>query len=567
MKLRPIIAMLFCSIIVQNAGSQNAFWMPTNGPGVSSDVRSLAVNSSGVVFAGTWNDGTIWKTTNDGGTWTQCGAIPDPNPVLSISRNSRDHLFASVYGKGMYRSTDNGTTWAKEDSGLTALTVRTSFVDKSNAVWVATESGLFRSSNNGDSWSLIKPGYFYNVYLDSSMAIAMDDGVMLYRSTDQGTSWSSHPITNLGFDGVHPDGSYIASSTTSQIFRSTDFGATWTDLHTGVSWNGDAWSVTFNPRGDIFYARSGAGILVSGDTGKTWIVMNGGLTTTSVLPLLCHPKGYLFVGTAGSGVFRTRYPTDSSATPIFFVQPGSLDFGKVKVGASDTLSVQIVNMGSHDSLRLGPIALTNGNFVFRMDAPVVPRYGYRTARVIYMPVAAGPDTGTVRISTNDPRTPVFSMPVSGQGYGLTHAPAIVRISLIPYDYTQARILWLRSTDDSAGAPDRATQYSIWRRVNGSGAPGQTARPNSVAPIPLAASGVVWDFIATVPAIGLDEYASVVPIPYTYSSPVPWYVFIVAAQTKSMQVYLSMPDSIQDPLGVTATGGKGNDQIPAGLVLK
>jgi hypothetical protein len=29
----------------------------------------------------------------------------------------------------------------------------------------------------------------------------------------------------------------------------------------------------------------------------------------------------------------------------------------------------------------------------------------------------------------------------------------------------------------------------------------------------------------------------------------------------------MPDSIQDPLGVTATGGKGNDQIPAGLVLK
>ncbi len=568
MKFTLTVAMLLCGAIVQFAESQDTFWMPTHGPGVSSDVRSLAVNSSGVVFAGTWNDGTIWKTLDEGGTWAQCGALPDPNPVLAITCNSRDHLFASVYGKGMYRSTDNGTTWAKKDSGLTALSVRTSFVDKIGAVWVATESGLFRSSDNGDSWSLIKPGYFYNVYLDSSAAIAMDDGVSLYRSTDRGTSWISRSISNLGFDGVHPDGSYIASTVTSQIFRSTDFGATWKDLHTGVSWSGDAWSVTFNPRGDIFYARSGSssGVLASRDTGKTWNVVNGGLTTTFVLPLLYHPKGYLFVGTAGSGVFRTRYPVDPSVTPVIDAQPVSLDFGKVRVGAADTLSLQIFNRGSRDSLRLGSFTSTNGRFTFAMDTAVVPPYGYRTASVVYAPTAFAADTGTIRISTNDPRTPLFFLPVSGQGYELTHAPGIMNLTLVPHYSNQARIVWNRSINDSAGAADPATQYSIWRRPGGTGEQGQTGRPNGVAPILQAASGLVWDFITTTPAIGLDNYAAVVPVPYTYSSPAPWYVFIVAVQTKSMQVYMSPPDSIQDPAPLTGAAGKANNRNPDELVL-
>ncbi|HEX7573699.1 MAG TPA: hypothetical protein VF514_11435, partial [Bacteroidota bacterium] len=122
-----------------------------------------------------------------------------------------------------------------------------------------------------------------------------------------------------------------------------------------------------------------------------------------------------------------------------------------------------------------------------------------------------PDTGSVRISSNDIGTPVFSLKVSGQGYGLGHAPFIHQINLIPYNYSQARIFWFRSIDDSAGAVDPVIQYSIWRRVLGTAS--QPARSPIAGLMAPASADAAWDFILTVPAIALDEYAAIVPIPY------------------------------------------------------
>ncbi len=421
MKLRLVAAFLLSPFAVQFAGAQNSFWASTNGPGASYDVRSLAVDSAGVVFAGTWTDGSIWKTTNDGGTWIKCDTLANPGPILWISVNSMNYLFASAYGKGMYRSTDGGATWAQKDSGLIGLNVRTSLVDKSGNVWVANEQGLFRSTNNGDSWSMRLSGDFYNVFLDSSAAIETEDAVLLYRSTDQGTSWATNSFSGYSFLGVHPDGSYIAGSITSQIFRSTDLGATWTDLHTGVSWNGGSWAATFDRRGDIFYSRSGStgAILASIDTGRTWKIVNNGLPSALVLPLLVHPKGYVYVGTAGTGVYRTRYTIDSSMTPSAYVQPESLNFGNVKITIADSLPITILNAGLRDSLRVGPVSSTNSRFTIRMQGTVVPPNGSITTSVIYLPTAVTTDTGTMLISTNDPHSPSSHVSVSGKGTPLT----------------------------------------------------------------------------------------------------------------------------------------------------
>ena len=83
----------------------------------------------------------------------------------------------------------------------------------------------------------------------------------------------------------------------------------------------------------------------------------------------------------------------------------------------------------------------------------------------------------------------------------------------------------------------------------------------------ASVSTVWDFIVTVPAIGLKEYAAIVPVPYVPSPIPPWYVFIVVAQTAGMQVYTSMPDSILDPAPLTDVTGGTSGQIPSDLVLR
>lgn len=567
MNSRRILGAFLCAALLQSAQSQNTFWIQTNGPGTGYDVRSFTVNSHGHLFAGTWTDGSIWKTTDNGGTWSKCGPVPNPNPVLSLCTNPSDHIFASVYLKGMFRSTDGGTTWQLKSSGLTNLGLRGALVDDSAFVWVVTEGGLFRSNDNGESWVLKTDGGFSSVFLDSAHAIVAYDGHFVYRSLNHGNSWATFPQSGLVvLGGVHPDGSYYGSNSTSGIFRSTDFGASWADMHSGVSWTGYTDAFTFTPRGDVFYGRDGytTGILVSRDSGKTWSALNDGLTTDRVIPLFHHPNGFVFIGTNGAGVFRSRW-SDSVKTPVLLVQPSALDFGVVKIGLRDTLLVQISNGGISDTLRIGSITPTSSRFTVLPSSMVLPPHVSQTLSVIYTPFAAAPDTGSIRISSNDIESPVFSLKVTGQGYGPGHAPFIHQITLVPYNSSQARIIWFRSIDDSAGAADPVTQYSIWRRVPGTGS--QPARSPIAGVLAPTSTDAVWDFIVTVPAIALDEYAAIVPVPYIPSSVPPWYVFIVVAQTKSMRVYPSLPDSIQDPAPLTGTTGGTTDQVPDKVVLK
>ncbi len=567
MKTTRILGVLLCAALMQSAHSQNSFWIQTSGPGTGYDVRSFTVNSHGHLFAGTWTDGSIWKTTDNGGSWSKCGAVPDPNPVLSLCTNPGDFVFAAVYLKGMFRSTDGGASWQMKSSGLTNLGLRSAMVDDSAFVWAATEAGLFRSTDSGESWVLKRAGVTSSVFLDSAHAIVTYDGSFVYRSLNHGNSWTSVPQSGLvGLGGVSSDGSYYGSNSTSGIFRSTDFGANWVDMQSGVSWSGYTTAFTFTPGGDVFYGRDGyaTGILVSRDSGKTWNVLNDGLTTTRVIPLFYHPNGFVFIGTNGAGVFRSRLPEGLKAATLL-VQPSMLDFGDVKIGMRDTLSVQITNGGKIDTLRIASITSTSARFTVSPSTMVVPPHVSQTLSVIYTPFAAAPDTGSVRISSNDIGTPVFSLKVSGQGYGLGHAPFIHQINLIPYNYSQARIFWFRSIDDSAGVADPVIQYSIWRRVPGTAS--QPARSPIAGLIAPASTDAAWDFILTVPAIALDEYAAIVPIPYISSTVPPWYVFIVVAQTKSMRVYPSLPDSIQDPVPLTGTTGGTAGQIPGELVLK
>jgi len=541
--------LLFCLLFVipWAARAQNNSWVATNGPGTGYDVRSFTATSNGTLYAGTWTDGTVWKTTDNGGTWVKCGAIPRPNPVLAMCTLPNDHIFACVYLNGVFRSTDGGATWQERDSLLTDATMRGSLVDDRGTIWVATDAGLFCTSNEGATWTLNKSaevgqgGGFSQVYLDSSHAIVTNNWYHIFRSTDYGSTWTTIPFgtPTVSVGGIHPDGSYYASTSTSGIYRSTDFGATWTDMHSGVNWNGYTYTFTFSAAGKIYYARDANGVLSSNDSGKTWVALNSGLTTLSVLPLFRHPNGYIFAGTGGGGVFRSAFRPDSPPRLAISVSPLALSFNRVRIGDRDTLGLLVTNIGSADTLKISAVTSTNPRFAASSQALLVPPLGSRTLNVVYTPASAVVDTGTLLMTCNDTASPHLALPLSGQGYGLSDAPSIISISLLPNTSYTARIVWLRSIDDSSGAADPATEYSLWRRAAVSG-------------------GAVWEFMTAVPAIGLSEYAVDQSLPSVYNSGTTWWTFMVAVRTKGLLTYYSMPDSIQDPplTGVASGAGPG-----------
>jgi hypothetical protein len=102
-------------------------------------------------------------------------------------------------------------------------------------------------------------------------------------------------------------------------------------------------------------------------------------------------------------------------TPNLVLSEDTLDFGEAFVGYPDTVAFQVSNNGS-DTLRVSGIS--SGNPVFAALGSTVftvaPR-GARTVGVQFLPAAAGPETGVLTITSNDPGDPAVTVSLAGTG--------------------------------------------------------------------------------------------------------------------------------------------------------
>src|SRR3989337_2151152 len=103
---RQILLLAAIFILFFNTYSQD-FWQQTNGP-CGGSIRSLAINQSGYIFAGTSNGG-IFRSINNGENWVETGL--SAGYIRSLAVNSSGHIFAGVFWGGVYRSTDYGDSW------------------------------------------------------------------------------------------------------------------------------------------------------------------------------------------------------------------------------------------------------------------------------------------------------------------------------------------------------------------------------------------------------------------------------------------------------------------------
>ncbi len=234
------------------------------------------------------------------------------------------------------------------------------------------------------------------------------------------------------------------------------------------------------------------------------------------------------------------------------VRPGLLDFGWVQANTTDTLSLRITNAGTKDSLRVISVTSNNSHFAGSPASGVIAPGDSLVLPVRYTPSATQPDSGMITIGTNDPAAATVPVPVRGHGYLLTKSPIITGIALVPNSYYQARVTWLRALNDSLGAADPVTQYSVWRLVKGSAAQQGANRPGFPELPSSALIDPAWDFVAAVPAADLLRYGYIAPVLFDNTQPYAWTTFMVAAHTKALAVYQSAPDSVQyDPPFVTS----------------
>ena len=121
------------------------------------EIRSLAINRSGDIFAGADWLGGVYRSTDNGDSWQSRGL--ENSTINCLVINSLDHVYAGTARDGIYRSQVGGAAWSQINNDLTTLNVNAIAINSSDTLFCGTDGGgVFRSINNGDSWAQTNSG-------------------------------------------------------------------------------------------------------------------------------------------------------------------------------------------------------------------------------------------------------------------------------------------------------------------------------------------------------------------------------------------------------------------------
>jgi hypothetical protein len=233
--------------------------------------------------------GGLWRTNNWMSTDTQWTVLTDDLPTtgggsVAFGRNPNtlylglgDPYDRILVGGSVTRSKNGGNSWDEVIELGNAISVRDVKVDTTtnrDIVMVATNSGLYRSADNGDTYSAVPT--FANL------------AVWSLARTSAGWLASAQPCPAPGVDGLQ-----CPVATT--LYLSTDRGATWAPISNAgnvFSNNGRTTLGVAVPGDSVVYAYSasvGDGVMRdvyrSADGGQTWVANGVNSTKTPLNPI------------------------------------------------------------------------------------------------------------------------------------------------------------------------------------------------------------------------------------------------------------------------------------------
>lgn len=296
-------------------------------PSYSIGTVTIDPNHTEVVWVGTgenvsgrhvgWGDG-VYRSVNGGETWKKMGLQKSEHigKILVDPRNSdivfvaaEGPLWASGGDRGLYRTTDGGTTWEPvlaidENTGVTDVEFDPSNPDilyaaayqRRRHTWSllsgGPKSGIYKSTDNGVSWRPVKEGLPKGDMGKIGLAVspanpelvyatieAGDKGKGFYRSADKGESWEKrnsyisggtgpHYYQEIEVSPVNPDLIY-QMDVFFQVTR--DGGKSFNNLGTGREKHSDNHALWIDPEdGEHLLAGSDGGLYETYDEGITW---------------------------------------------------------------------------------------------------------------------------------------------------------------------------------------------------------------------------------------------------------------------------------------------------------
>jgi photosystem II stability/assembly factor-like uncharacterized protein len=233
-----------------------ATWTSTPVPELTfpSAIRVSPSLPSKVYLVGSFD---VFRSTSSGNSWIKrkAPAVVQFPTDLQVDHSNSDVVVATAInfclfgcsGGGVYRSDDGAGSWKR--IGLKDTDVYSLALDptSSKVIYVVAKTGLFRTSNTGDSWKLISPfgsGEIESVAVDPVVSTINYSGTQtgIYRSDNSGQSWTLIRPADYGSLIAAPTfGSRQLFVSAGGVALSYDGGFTWQELSSagsGLQFNG-----------------------------------------------------------------------------------------------------------------------------------------------------------------------------------------------------------------------------------------------------------------------------------------------------------------------------------------
>ncbi|MEM8896093.1 MAG: glycosyl hydrolase, partial [Bacteroidota bacterium] len=309
--------------------NRGATWTPVFD---NEDVYSIGTvvidpNNPNVIWLGTgenvsgrhvgWGNG-VYKSENGGKTWQNMGlkASEHIGKILIDPRNS-DVIFVAAEGplwsgggeRGLYKSEDGGNSWnavltVDQYTGVTDVEFQPGNPDvlyaatyqRFRRTWAlmsgGPNSGIYTSSNNGDTWQKASQGLPTGDVGKIGLAVTAADPNLVYatieandkekgfyRSVDQGASWEKRNNYISGGTGPHyyqeieasPQNPDLVYQMDVFLHVTRDGGKTIDYLTSGRTKHSDNHALWIDPRDDMhLIAGTDGGLYETYDQGVSW---------------------------------------------------------------------------------------------------------------------------------------------------------------------------------------------------------------------------------------------------------------------------------------------------------
>jgi len=367
--VNPVNAAIFVGTIGWYQGSLNSgvFRSTDNGANWTRVLTypytySLSIDSSANMFAGTING--IFRSINNGDSWTEVSTGLTNNSIASLAINSSGDVFAgtALYFRGsLFRSTDDGETWTATNNGLPPYRqVLSLAINPSGHIFASTGDGeIYRSTNNGVSWVEVADS------IGGALAINSDGHIFacyggVFRSTNNGTTWT-HVVDSsaVGVLTINPSG-HIFAGGVDGVYRSTDNGESWAMSNNGLTLPYIISDLTNDLNGNIFagtgycdYGCTGKGVFRSTNNGDSWVSI--GLDTLAIFAIAVNSSGHIFAGT------RNMYDWPYATGSVYRSTNGGTSWQEINAGLANSSPIGTLAINSSGRIFAG----TYGNSVFR----------------------------------------------------------------------------------------------------------------------------------------------------------------------------------------------------------